>query len=43
MRRLKTAAGFVLWRIGDPETWPRRIEMIGREIASRYARADVAA
>jgi alkanesulfonate monooxygenase len=30
---------FVLWPIADPETWTRQVELIGREIASHYARA----
>jgi len=29
---------FVLWPIADPEAWPRQVEMVGREIASHYAR-----
>jgi alkanesulfonate monooxygenase SsuD/methylene tetrahydromethanopterin reductase-like flavin-dependent oxidoreductase (luciferase family) len=36
-----TAVGldkFVLWPIADPEAWPRQVEMVGREIASHYAR-----
>ena len=30
---------FVLWPIADPEAWPRQVELVGREIASHYARA----
>jgi len=30
---------FVLWPIAEPSAWPRQIELIGREIASHYARA----
>ena len=30
---------FVLWPIADPDTWTRQVELIGREIASHYARA----
>jgi probable F420-dependent oxidoreductase len=30
---------FVLWPVADPQAWPRQIELIGREIASHYARA----
>jgi probable F420-dependent oxidoreductase len=30
---------FVLWPIAEPAAWPRQIELIGREIASHYARA----
>jgi probable F420-dependent oxidoreductase len=30
---------FVLWPIADPESWPRQIELVGREIASHYAHA----
>lgn len=30
---------FVLWPIVEPQAWPRQIELIGREIASHYARA----
>jgi probable F420-dependent oxidoreductase len=30
---------FVLWPMADPETWTRQVELIGREIASHYARA----
>jgi probable F420-dependent oxidoreductase len=30
---------FVLWPIAEPAAWPRQIELVGREIASHYARA----
>ena len=30
---------FVLWPIADPDAWPRQIELVGREIATHYARA----
>jgi probable F420-dependent oxidoreductase len=30
---------FVLWPIAEPDAWPRHIELVGREIASHYARA----
>ena len=30
---------FVLWPIADPQAWPRQIELVGREIASHYARS----
>ena len=29
---------FVLWPIADPEAWPKQIELVGREIATHYAR-----
>ena len=29
---------FVLWPIAEPEAWPKQIELVGREIASHYAR-----
>lgn len=30
---------FVLWPVATPDDWPRQIELVGREIASQYARA----
>jgi probable F420-dependent oxidoreductase len=34
---------FVLWPVAEPAAWPGQIELIGREIASHYARAAEAA
>jgi probable F420-dependent oxidoreductase len=34
---------FVLWPVAEPAAWPGQIELIGREIASHYARTAVAA
>lgn len=30
---------FALWPVADPEAWTRQVELVGREIASHYARA----
>jgi len=29
---------FVLWPIADPGSWERQVELVGREVASHYAR-----
>ncbi len=29
---------FVLWPIADPASWARQVELVGREVASHYAR-----
>jgi alkanesulfonate monooxygenase SsuD/methylene tetrahydromethanopterin reductase-like flavin-dependent oxidoreductase (luciferase family) len=34
---------FVLWPVVEPEAWAGQVEMIGREIATHYARAAQAA
>jgi probable F420-dependent oxidoreductase len=30
---------FVLWPVAEPDVWARQVELVGREIASHYARA----
>ncbi|MBV8054016.1 MAG: LLM class flavin-dependent oxidoreductase, partial [Deltaproteobacteria bacterium] len=34
---------FVLWPVAEPAAWAQQIELIGREVASHYARAADAA
>jgi alkanesulfonate monooxygenase SsuD/methylene tetrahydromethanopterin reductase-like flavin-dependent oxidoreductase (luciferase family) len=34
---------FVLWPVAEPDAWAGQVELIGREIATHYARAAKAA